>query len=317
MADRAPDEIISEILSPLLKHSDEVFSDTSEKSLVIPGFSSSAYLLVCKAWLRVSTPLLYNVVILRTTGQAEALEKVLKENRVFGSFIKKLRIEGGFGPATHTILKCAPNITDIFMTLSIWGTDNTTGLCNGLPLINPRRVILVDGTASNEFITPSSSKPKKNKQVYRLLETLVAVIPKWDKLTTFVFPYVDVEENATSTERAYALAEALRKSKSLETLLVHGGTSFPDYLRQMRDAPALKSLHITFEMSLRLLILRDTWLDAFRAEVDGDAKLKAIVTYDLPGMNDNQEPATDQDIMRSLHAMLTGRNPLDLPPMPA
>ncbi|KAF8191873.1 hypothetical protein K438DRAFT_1449865, partial [Mycena galopus ATCC 62051] len=94
-ANRIPDEIVSEILTPLLKHPDKVCSP--EKPLLAPGYSSSTYLLVCKALLRVSTPLLYNVVILRTTAQAEALQTVLKSNKEFGPFIKKLRVEGGVG----------------------------------------------------------------------------------------------------------------------------------------------------------------------------------------------------------------------------
>ncbi|KAJ7474302.1 hypothetical protein FB451DRAFT_1248541 [Mycena latifolia] len=284
MADRAPDEIISEILAPLLKHSDEVFSDTSEKPL-LPRYSSSTYLLVCKAWLRVSTPLLYAVVILRTTAQAEALEEVLAANKEFGLFIKKLRIEGGFGQSMHTILRCAPNITDLFLTLTVWGSDNATGLCSGLPLINPRRVILVDGRVDPFHHT---AKPKKNKQVNKLMETLVTVIPKWDKLVTFDFPYVQDYENATSVARAEALASALRKSQTLEILLVRGGLGFPDYLRQMRDAPSLKSLRLKFTSSLPILLLGDTLLARFRASVDTDPKLKMLVTYDFPDSLSNQ-----------------------------
>ncbi|KAJ7616327.1 hypothetical protein DFH06DRAFT_907636, partial [Mycena polygramma] len=146
-ANQVPYEIISEILSPLLKHSDEVFSDRSEKAfLEPPGYSSSTYLLVCKAWLRVATPLLYNVVILRTTAQAEALQGAIKTSKEIGLLIKKLRVEGGFGTAMQTILKASPNITDLFLTLSIYGSDNVRGLCGGLQFINPRRVILVDPT---------------------------------------------------------------------------------------------------------------------------------------------------------------------------
>ncbi|KAJ7739235.1 hypothetical protein DFH07DRAFT_965784 [Mycena maculata] len=44
--------------------------------------STSAILVVCKAWLRVSTPLLYRVVTL-------------------GDSSKKLRVEGGFGTFMH------------------------------------------------------------------------------------------------------------------------------------------------------------------------------------------------------------------------
>ncbi|KAJ6495957.1 hypothetical protein DFH09DRAFT_1205155 [Mycena vulgaris] len=279
MANRAPDEIISEILSPLLKHSDEVFSDASEKPLVKPGYSSSTYLLVCKAWLRISTPLLYSVVILRITAQATALEQVIKPNPEFGLFIKKLRIEGGFGQAMHTILKCAPNITDLFLTLSIWGSDNVNGLCRGLPLINPRRVILVDGDQ-----VAYMPKPKKNKQVTQLLDTILKVVPKWDKLLTFFFPYVEPTRDPICYVRAESLASALSKSKTLETLLVCAGNDFPKYLRQMCDVPSLKSLHLTsarVDAEDWLNSIRDEiWLGIIRETVNADPKLKALVKYD-------------------------------------
>ncbi|KAJ6463528.1 hypothetical protein C8R45DRAFT_841316, partial [Mycena sanguinolenta] len=61
--------------------------------------SASRYFLVCKSWLRVSTPLLYNVVILRTTAQAETLQVFLETNKGLGLFVKKLRVEGGFDEA--------------------------------------------------------------------------------------------------------------------------------------------------------------------------------------------------------------------------
>lgn len=170
-----PEEILSEILTPLFKLSDEVFSDTSAKPLLAPGYSSATYLLVCKTWLRVATPLLYNVVIFRTTAQAVALDKVLRLNKEFGLFVRKLRVEGGFGPVMHSVLKAAPNITDVFLTLSLWGSANVSGLCSGLRLINPQRIILADCQENGEA-------PRVNKQVTRLMDTLVELIPKWNRL---------------------------------------------------------------------------------------------------------------------------------------
>jgi hypothetical protein len=173
-----PDEIISEILSPALKVSDELFSDTSDVSPFAKySPSTSAYLVVCRDWLRVATPLLYNVVVLRSRSQANALEKVLETHKEFGRFIKKLRVEGGYGIAMHTILKCAPNITDIFLSLAIWSSDNTQGLCKGLPLINPRRVILVE--------SPRVRKPLKNQNLTALTKVILACIVKWDNMVSF------------------------------------------------------------------------------------------------------------------------------------
>ncbi|KAF8215044.1 hypothetical protein K438DRAFT_1705513 [Mycena galopus ATCC 62051] len=272
-ANRVPDEIVSEILTPLLKHPDEVFSDRStEKPLLAPGYSSSTYLLVCKAWLRVSTPLLYNVVILRTTAQAEALQTVLKSNKEFGPFIKKLRVEGGFGNAMQTILKCALNITDLFLTFILWGSDNVRGLCSGLALINPRRVIVVDADGWEV-------KPKENKQVTQLFNSVLDLIPKWDNLKIFEFPYqvrgAEMHSYPKVEARADALASALAESPSLETLVADIGIGLPDYVYRVAKAPSLKSIHF--------MLTSKTFAPEIREAVRKDPKLEALVTYGTKG----------------------------------
>jgi hypothetical protein len=65
MAENLPDELLSEILSRVIQVPDDMFSQIS---VVSPfgnpaSVSASPVLLVCKAWLRVATPLLYNVVV--------------------------------------------------------------------------------------------------------------------------------------------------------------------------------------------------------------------------------------------------------------
>ncbi|KAJ7671844.1 hypothetical protein B0H17DRAFT_1335396, partial [Mycena rosella] len=170
-----PDEIVSEILSPALKVSDELFSDTSDVSpFADHSPSTSVYLLVCKDWLRVATPLLYNVVVLRSKAQSNALKKDLRSNPAFGQFIKKLWVEGGYGMAMHTILQSAPNITDLFISLTIWSSDGTQGLCKGLPLVNPDRVITVD--------PQQHGKTLKNKHLSALLKVLFSCICAWDNI---------------------------------------------------------------------------------------------------------------------------------------
>ncbi|KAJ7050607.1 hypothetical protein C8F01DRAFT_1344111, partial [Mycena amicta] len=111
------DELISEILSPALKVDDDMFSDLSRHSPFSKKISesTSAYLLVCKSFLCVATPLLYHVVILRSKAQANALASALAGNEAFGRFIRKLRVEGGYGDAMLTILNSASNVTDLFL----------------------------------------------------------------------------------------------------------------------------------------------------------------------------------------------------------
>ncbi|KAH6880971.1 hypothetical protein BKA70DRAFT_171408 [Coprinopsis sp. MPI-PUGE-AT-0042] len=137
-----PDEIIKEILSPVLHVPDEAFASTSSRS----PFShyeptTSTVLLVCKAWLRVATPLLYNTVVLRSKAQAHALARSLKENTQLGRFVLKFRLEGGFGNAIYDILKRTPAITDICITGALWSYESIGGYVKGLKLVNPRRLV--------------------------------------------------------------------------------------------------------------------------------------------------------------------------------
>ncbi|KAJ7621386.1 hypothetical protein FB45DRAFT_839272 [Roridomyces roridus] len=173
-ANSLPDEIISEILSPALKVPDKKFSSMSGKSpFTAYSESPSVYLLVCKSWLRVATPLLYNVVVLRSKAQAKALALTLSKNKDFGRFIRYLRVEGGYGAPLRTILQSSPDVTDLFIDLDIWSSDNPCGLCAGLGMINPTRLILWE---------PRSAGRTENKMATKLLDALIKAIPQWDRL---------------------------------------------------------------------------------------------------------------------------------------
>lgn len=140
-----PDELLKEVLAPQLRVSDEMFSSVQFPSPFSKWeMSSSSVLLVNKRWMRVATPLLYEVIILRSSAQAQALAAALTANRDFGRFIRKLRIEGGYGSALGKILPHAPNITDFFLTLQLYSDDQVTGLVRYMSKMNPRRVILHD-----------------------------------------------------------------------------------------------------------------------------------------------------------------------------
>ncbi|KAJ7611793.1 hypothetical protein FB45DRAFT_760455, partial [Roridomyces roridus] len=179
-----PDEIISEILSPALKVPDDKFADTYEISPFTEySESPSAYLLVCKSWLRVATPLLYNIVVLRSKAQAKALGQALSKNKDLGQFIKCFRVEGGYGAPMRTILKAAPNITDLCLSFwDIFASDNTVGLCDGLASIQPRRLILRD----------NPMRPLHNKMIEKLVDAVAAAIPQWQQLVRRAFTSTEI-----------------------------------------------------------------------------------------------------------------------------
>lgn len=180
MGDNLPDEILSEILSPALRVSDEAFSATSETGrspFLSMSESSSAFLLVSKAWLRVATPLLYHVVILRSKSQAQALAAVLTSNPALGRFVRKLRVEGGYAISMLKILQTSPNITDLFLSVDIVAPDNPCGLCRGLQLINPVCVILQGSHGGR-----GSMNRRISTEAQKLIDKLVNCISAWTKL---------------------------------------------------------------------------------------------------------------------------------------
>jgi hypothetical protein len=181
---KLPDEMLHEFLSPVLSVPDDMFASTNEESPFssISNNSSATMLLVCKRWLRVAYPLLYHTVVIRSSGQAHALADSLKANSMLGKHVKKLRLEGGYGAATHRILISSPYITDLYLSLIIWSEDSVSGLCRSLDTINPSRVILRD----------SASYPKLNAKVRQLVLKLCECIPVWSNLVISYFLFIFV-----------------------------------------------------------------------------------------------------------------------------
>ncbi|KAJ6478574.1 hypothetical protein C8R47DRAFT_1219515 [Mycena vitilis] len=255
MANHLPDEIISEILSPALKVSDATFSaitPTAHSPFMTFSESSSAFLLVSKAWLRVATPLLYNVVVLRSKAQAQALAATLKLNPTWpgpgqaltwGRFIKKLRVEGGFAISMFKILQSSKNITDLVLTLGIASSDNACGLIRGLPLVDPVRVVVM------------------SLQNGKLAEALEKSIPtlcwRWH------------------TAIGGAISEAVRQAPNLSTLFVRDDKyeldEVPEYMRVIAANPSLKRIRIVPPMLPGPC--RQDFVDGVRK----DAKLSALL----------------------------------------
>ncbi|KAF7340377.1 F-box domain-containing protein [Mycena venus] len=291
MSASLPDEIISEILSPALKVSDEMFSDTSDVSpFAKVSLSTSAYLVVCRDWLRVATPLLYNVVVLRSRSQAYALEKVLQCHPEFGRFIKKLRVEGGYGMAMHLILKSAPNITDIFLSLAIWSNDGTQGLCKGLPLINPSRVILVD---------PWNRKALKNQNLADLTRVIHRCFEIWDNMREFHFPYLCASQYRDSLwmTRANTLASALAQSQTVHTIRLAEILNLPEFVLGLAKISNVKALW-----------LRAKPVGNLEADINYDARLKTLVRYPTdpdPEPPQDSSSRTVPDIAPSLNPFFT------------
>jgi hypothetical protein len=170
-----PDEVLHEILSCAISIPDDLFTSANCKTFArYFQRSTSDYLLVCKDWLRIGTPLLYNDVILRSNGQIQALEETLKSTRDLGPFIKRVRIEGGYCALLHYILKSAVNLTDLCLGLDAYSYDRISGILKGLQEIQPQRLVIY---------RPAEDMWPKDKDNSGLVARAIAIaIPKWTKL---------------------------------------------------------------------------------------------------------------------------------------
>lgn len=161
MTDTLPNETLRHILARLLDVPDEYFASDA---VTLPFARQSDILLVCKRWMRVATSVLYGTAVLQSKAQAQALARAFQMNLSFSGFLKRLRIEGGFGVAVGQIMLAAKNLTELCITLNIHTDDEA--ICGALPSICPRRLIL--------FGAPSSRAT--------LREALVSAIPLWSQL---------------------------------------------------------------------------------------------------------------------------------------
>ncbi|EJD48379.1 hypothetical protein AURDEDRAFT_162342 [Auricularia subglabra TFB-10046 SS5] len=191
MADKLADETLFAILAQTLAVRDGDFACTtaSKSPFASDALSSSLLLLVCKRWMRVATPLLYETVILRSAPQATALAAVLKANPTFGRYIKKVRVEGGVGASICSVFKAAPNITDLALTLDLRSEDNVGSMYKSLRTsVDPHRLVLCS----------SLYRLNLNKVTTLAVDTLCKCIAEWSSLRV-----VALSERLVSTLEIY------------------------------------------------------------------------------------------------------------------
>lgn len=217
-----PDEILHDILAHIFWVDEDVFacptpvssratdddSDTREIEYD-NNVPRAAVPLVCKRWLNVSTPLLYETIFLRTRPQVHCLARTLLNDYTLGQNIRKLRIGCGLGVPMNKILRFAPNITHLVIELVAEKEEHIIGLGAGLQAINPSKVVLIQ-----------RSMPWYNRRTLPLVTELCHHIPKWTRLTTLRYPY-DRSPRLSSRE----LTTALGNIPHLRTLYVPCGYS--------------------------------------------------------------------------------------------
>ena len=158
-ASRLPDELVGEILSPILTIREEEFSKAGSTA---PSGRRSAstlsVLLVSKQFLRVGTQLLYECIVLRNKFQAASLYHVLRGGNGphVGRFVRRMRLEGPAGDVVGKIFGRLPRIRELYLRIPTASTEKVIGLVKGLPKLNPSRLIFEFALKSpwkNTFVT--------------------------------------------------------------------------------------------------------------------------------------------------------------------
>ncbi|KAJ7052175.1 hypothetical protein C8F01DRAFT_1033339 [Mycena amicta] len=250
-----PDELISEILSPALRVPSTLFSDTSRVSPFADyAPSSSNYLLVCKGWLRVGTPLLYETVVIRSKDQARALARTFSENADadLGRFVKKLRIDSGYGIPMRVIFHSTPNLTDLYLWLDVAAPDTVDPTCKALQFISPTTLIL-EGRSSL-----SAGKSAESKLISKLANGIAAAIPGWTNLTTVNYSQITWETK---------ISRPIAKCARLTTL----------FLRSIHDAD--KACTIFASCPLQTICIPDPMDDYYSRYLKTRPTLQKLVKF--------------------------------------
>lgn len=163
------EEVLHSIMKLVLTISWELFTSPSDRTFgENDTVSSASIVLVCKQWLRVATPLLYETIILRSSGQSRALKDVFQKHKTFAKRVKNLRLEGAY-PCLKEIMPLCTNMTTFVLLLEIYSDTPISSLCKSLPLINPTEVILRE-------------IEKNNANCEQVLTALSEAVPTWKNL---------------------------------------------------------------------------------------------------------------------------------------
>lgn len=233
-----PEELILVILTAVFSIPDEDFLRTGSRSPCPKGQRSrSATLLVCKTWSRVATPLLYDTVTLRSEAQARALALTLRQYKGdIGGFVKKIRIEGGFGIWVREILKHISEVADLWLSMVLESEDVIGGYFIGFTHINPRRLVVYD--------EPSQGVDTRKLELTNAL--CEAIQFHWTSLRT-----IHLRENSSIDEfgmwsRFRRISEALQAGgQTISCFCIDQTLHMPEALVEFINSPSVVEVHIS------------------------------------------------------------------------
>lgn len=106
-------------------------------------------LLVCKTWLRIGTPLLYECVSVWAPRHTKAVAALLTREPQLGCAVRCLRLEGGMGKALATVVKHAAGFHTLYVSLHVKSSEGVVGLQKSAALMNPRALYIHGGPSTH------------------------------------------------------------------------------------------------------------------------------------------------------------------------
>lgn len=147
MTESIPNELLEVILYHALTIPTSVFKAWRTHRTYCGSTPSgvSSIMFVSKRWCALGTPFLYESAIIRTEARAQALARTLtdrRDKRTLCRYLRRLRIEGGFGSAVIQILNAAPGITTLHLGFDLTNYDSMSGLMRTLKGVKVEHLLL-------------------------------------------------------------------------------------------------------------------------------------------------------------------------------
>ena len=178
---KLPEELLREILSYAFYLSPESFCGSRSRwhSLARPSAfdkrqqprrTCQDLLLVCKRWLRITTPLLYESLAIRTPAHAAATAALLKATPLLGRAVRQLKIFGGYGKDMSAIANACPNVETLYVYVSVKSNESIVGIKKALVAFSPAQLYL------------ENRRAYRNKKVDELHKLIDTQFEKWTRL---------------------------------------------------------------------------------------------------------------------------------------
>ncbi|KAJ6448724.1 hypothetical protein C8R47DRAFT_1172014 [Mycena vitilis] len=267
--DRVPEEVLDNIIRLAARQGQlEMFYDLRRisHSQTSSNSTASSCVAVSHKWQRVTTPILYSAIVLGSKAQALALVQTLRNFPDVRLFVKKLYVQGGLGKEIKTILALTSQLDTIGLTLNLPATASVVGLLKGLPLINPRHLIVHDhpGDKYKRMLGP------KEIPFLKVEASLVKAIGEcmqgpWQQLEA---AWLSIPDDS----KRYSWCKQLNFASSLQEIHIPPyARGVPEFIHDFVDNANVKRI-VVEETESRVA-------RKFRRGVEKEGKLSVIVQY--------------------------------------